>query len=120
MESMKRTMILMWNKLEVAIAVFLVGYVVFITIFYFSYRRPDYNALWFLSQWPTEERVIEFFGKEPEIIYQKGESLPRLGWKLPEDVASSKILIYTNRSALRFYIYIDNFGKVIRVFTSNS
>lgn len=120
MEPMKRTMILMRNILESAIGVFVLGYAVFITIFFFSYRQPDYKTLWFLSQWPTEERVVEFFGCAPEIVYQKGETLQALGWKLPEDVASSKILIYTNRSALRFYIYIDDGGKVTRVFTSNS
>lgn len=109
----------MRNILESAIGVFVLGYAVFITIF-FSYRQPDYKTLCFLSQWPTEERVVEFFGCAPEIVYQKGETLQALGWKLPEDVASSKILIYTNRSALRFYIYIDDGGKVTRVFTSNS
>ena len=54
------------------------------------------------------------------MVYEKGTVMPQMGWKLPSREISNKILVYTNRSALRFYVYIDGNGKVEYVFTSNS
>lgn len=84
------------------------------------YRGPDYRDLIFLTQCEDEKSVLEHFRREPEIIYSKGCTMPHLGWKLPSRKISNKVLIYTNRSALRFYVYIDENGKVEYVFTSNS
>ena len=88
--------------------------------FYFRYARPDRLDLLFLTRCETEESVVEHFGRKPEIVYHKGEAMRQLGWKLPKRAITNKVLIYTNRSALRFYVFIDDAGRVEYVFTSNS
>ena len=88
--------------------------------FFFTYARPDHRDLLFLTRCETEESVVEHFGRKPEIVYYKGEEMRQLGWKLPKRAITNKVLIYTNRSALRFYIFIDDAGRVEYVFTSSS
>ena len=88
--------------------------------FFFTYARPDHRDLLFLTRCETEESVVEHFGRKPEIVYHKGEEMRQLGWKLPKRAITNKVLIYTNRSALRFYIFIDDAGRVEYVFTSSS
>ena len=88
--------------------------------FFFTYTRPDHRDLLFLTRCETEESVVEHFGRNPEIVYHKGEEMQQLGWKLPKRAITNKVLIYTNRSALRFYVFIDDAGRVEYVFTSNS
>ena len=88
--------------------------------FHFNYIRPDHRDLLFLTRCETEESVVEHFGRKPEIVYHKGEEMRQLGWKLPKRTITNKVLIYTNRSALRFYIFIDDAGRVEYVFTSSS
>lgn len=84
------------------------------------YKWPDYRDLLFLTQCTTEASVLGHFGRPPEIVYRQNDMMPQLGWKLPKRKISNKVMVYTNRSALRFYIYIDNNGEVEYVFTSNS
>ena len=88
--------------------------------FYFRYARPDRLDLLFLTRCETEASVIKHFGREPEIVYHQGEAMRQLGWKLPKRAITNKVLIYTNRSALRFYIFIDDAGQVEYVYTSSS
>ena len=85
-----------------------------------SYKLTDYRDLLFLTQCTKEESVLEHFGRAPEIVYHKNDIMPQLGWKLPKRKISNKVLIFTNRSALRFYVYIDEEGEVEYLFTSNS
>ena len=88
--------------------------------FFFTHVRPDHRDLLFLTRCETEESVVEHFGRKPEIVYHKGEEMWQLGWKLPKRAITNRVLIYTNRSALRFYIFIDDAGRVEYVFTSSS
>ncbi len=96
------------------------AYCLFLTIFYLGYRRRDYRDLMFLTQCSNEREVLEHFGREPEIVYYKGDRMPNLGWRLPTRQIANRVLVYTNRSALRFYVYIDKNGQVEYVYTSNS
>lgn len=95
-------------------------YGIFITIIVLPYRGADYRALLFLTRCEKESAVVEYFGRAPEIVYHKGDVMTRLGWKLPSRTISNKVLVYTNKSALRFYVYIDAEGKVEYVYSSNS
>lgn len=90
------------------------------TMLYLNYVRPDYRALLCLTRCDRETEVLEFFGRDPEIVYFKGDKMPPLGWKLPSRPISHKVLVYTNRSALRFYVYVDGHGRVEYVYTANS
>ena len=108
------------QALSLALMGIMTAYCVGVTIFYFEYRGPDYCDLLFLTQCDNEESVLDHFGRNPEIVYHKGDVMPQLGWKLPTREISNKVLVYTNRSALRFYVYIGEGGNVEYVFTSNS
>lgn len=108
------------NLMSSMIVGFMLMYSVGLTVFYFQYRRPDYRDLVFLTQCKTEQSVRNHFGREPEIIYTKGDRMQQLGWKLPDRDIVDKVLIYTNRSSLRFYVYIDANGRVEYVFSSFS
>lgn len=90
------------------------------TMLYLNYVRPDYRALLCLTRCDRETEVLEFFGRDPEIVYFKGDKMPPLGWKLPYRPISHKVLVYTNPSALRFYVYVDGHGQVEYVYTANS
>ena len=103
----------------VVIAV-LAFYCIISTMVYLNYVRPDYRALLCLTRCDRETEVLEFFGRDPEIVYFKGDKMPPLGWKLPSRPISHKVLVYTNRSALRFYVYVDGHGQVEYVYTANS
>ena len=98
----------------------LAAYGVLFTLFYWTYVRPDYKHLLYLTQCETEADVRGHFGRDPEIVYEHGETMPELGWKLPARNVSCKVLVYTNHSALRFYVYVDAEGRVEYVYTSNS
>ena len=119
---MKRVICKFLNSQEFSIALMgvMTAYCVGVTIFYFEYRRPDYCDLLFLTQCDNEESVLDHFGRNPEIVYHKGDVMPQLGWKLPTREISNKVLVYTNGSALRFYVYIGEGGNVEYVFTSYS
>ena len=93
---------------------------ILLTGIFVRYIWPDYRDLLFLTQCIAEESVLAHFGRPPEIVYHKNDQMPQLGWKLPKRKISNKVLVYTNRSALRFYIYVDDSGEVEYVFTSNS
>ena len=108
------------NVLLKFMVILLSVYCLFLTFAYFGYKRPDLRDLLFLTQCDSEASVIEYFGRRPEIIYYKHDTMPRLGWKLPSRSISNRVLVYTNKSALRFYIYIDENGRVEYVFTSHS
>lgn len=103
-----------------AVIVVLVLYCIVSTMLYLNYVRPDYRALLCLTRCDRETDVLEFFGRDPEIVYFKGDKMPPLGWKLPSRPISHKVLVYTNRSALRFYVYVDGHGRVEYVYTANS
>ena len=103
-----------------AVTLFLGVYGLCMTVIVRSYCGPDYRDLIFLTQCNDEQSVVEHFRREPEAVYRKGTTMPQMGWKLPSRKISNKVLVYTNRSALRFYVYIDEEGKVEYVFTSNS
>ena len=102
------------------VAAALAVYGLALTGYLVRYIRPDYRDLLFLTQCGSENAVIEHFGRMPEIVYHKGDVMPQLGWRLPSRKISSKVMVYTNRSALRFYVYVDENGQVEYVFTSNS
>lgn len=108
------------NVLLSFIAASLSVYCFSLSFVYFGYKRPDFRDLLFLTQCDSEASVIEHFGRKPEIVYYKNDTMPRLGWKLPSRIISNRVLVYTNKSALRFYIYIDENERVEYVFTSNS
>ena len=91
-------------------------YCIISTMLYLNYVRPDYRALLCLTRCEHETEV----GRDPEIVYFKGDKMPPLGWKLPSRPISHKVLVYTNRSALRFYVYVDGHGQVEYVYTANS
>lgn len=95
-------------------------YAILLTVLCVRYKWPDCRDLLFLTQCTTEDSVFEHFGREPENVYYRNDEMPQLGWKLPKRTISHKVLVYTNRSALRFYVYIDECGEVEYVFTSNS
>ena len=103
-----------------AVIVVLALYCIVSTMLYLNYVRPDYRALLCLTRCDRETEVLEFFGRDPEIVYFKGDKMPPLGWKLPSRPISHKVLVYTNRSALRFYVYVDGHGQVEYVYTANS
>ena len=84
------------------------------------HKVPDYKDLLFVTQTETEEDVIRHFGRQPDIVYHKGDVLPRMGWRLPSRPISNKIIVYDKMSSLRIYIYIDADGEVEYVFTSYS
>lgn len=99
---------------------FVLIYTILLTEIFVRYKWSDYRDLLFLTQCIAEESVLAHFGRPPEIVYHKNSQMPQLGWKLPKRKISNKVLVYTNRSALRFYIYVDDSGEVEYVFTSNS
>ena len=103
-----------------AVTIFLGIYGICMTVMVLGYRGQDYRDLMFLTQCEDEKSVREHFHREPEMVYENGTVMPQMGWKLPSREISNKVLVYTNRSALRFYVYIDGNGKVEYVFTSNS
>jgi hypothetical protein len=111
----------MYNQKLIVQCFFAVAiYAAMLTLVCFRYKSLDYRDLLFLTQCTTENSVIEHFGRPPEIVYHQNDKMPHLGWKLPKRKISNKVLVYTNRSALRFYVYVDNNGEVEYVFTSNS
>ena len=83
-------------------------------------RVSDYRDLLFVTQAENEGDVIRHFGRQPDIVYHKGDVLPRMGWRLPSRPISNKIIVYDKMSSLRIYIYIDADGEVEYVFTSYS
>ena len=108
------------HVLAYVVIVVLALYCIVSTMLYLNYVRPDYRALLCLTRCDRETEVLEFFGRDPEIVYFKGDKMPPLGWKLPSRPISHKVLVYTNRSALRFYVYVDGHGRVEYVYTANS
>lgn len=115
-----RTFFQQWRKhLIYAVAIALAAYVLLLS---FACIRlgNDYKDLLFLTQCKGEDSILRHFARRPEIVYHRGEAMPMLGWKLPNRRISNKVLIYTNKSSLRFYIFIDENGMVEYVFTSYS
>lgn len=108
------------HVLDYVVLAVLAFYCIISTMLYLNYVRPDYRALLCLTRCDRETEVLEFFGRDPEIVYFKGDKMPPLGWKLPSRPISHKVLVYTNRSALRFYVYVDVHGQVEYVYTANS
>jgi hypothetical protein len=108
------------GKWQIPCLCFVLIYTILLTGIFVRYKWPDYRDLLFLTQCIAEESVLAHFGRPPEIVYHKDDQMPQLGWKLPKRKISNKVLVYTNRSALRFYIYVDDSGEVEYVFTSNS
>lgn len=108
------------HVLDYVVLVVLAFYCIISTMLYLNYVRPDYRALLCLTGCEHETEVLEFFGRDPEIVYFKGDKMPPLGWKLPSRPISHKVLVYTNPSALRFYVYVDGHGQVEYVYTANS
>ena len=106
--------------LDYVVLAVLAFYCIISTMLYLNYVRPDYRALLCLTRCEHETEVLEFFGRDPEIVYFKGDKMPPRGWKLPSRPISHKVLVYTNRSALRFYVYVDGHGQVEYVYTANS
>lgn len=49
------------------------------TMLYLNYVRPDYRALLCLTRCEHETEVLEFFGRDPEIVYFKGDKMPPPG-----------------------------------------
>ena len=49
------------------------------TMLYLNYVRPDYRALLSLTRCDRETEVLEFFGRDPEIVYFKGDKMPPPG-----------------------------------------
>ena len=96
------------------------AYAIILTHLLIVYKWPDYRDLLFLTRCTTEKSVLGHFGRPPEIVYRQNDKMPQLGWKLPKRKISNKVLVYTNHSALRFYIYVDDNGEIEYVFTSNS
>ena len=115
------------DKLRNTIVIFVKLFAYLLTIIFVSslcFIVPkiisDRNDLLFVTQANSRREVIEYFGREPIMIYKKGDVMPRMGWKVPSRPISNEVLIYDKISSLRFYIYIDNDGKVEYVFTSTS
>lgn len=92
------------HVLDYVVLAVLAFYCMASTMLYLNYVRPDYRALLCLTRCDRETEVLEFFGRDPEIVYFKGDKMPPRGWKLPSRPISHKVLVYTNRSALRFYV----------------
>ena len=77
----------------------------------------DKNAL---EDCKKEEEVVAYFKRAPEEVYFRLDQMPYLGWKLPTRQITNKIMVYTRRTGMKYYIYIDGDGNVEYVFSSSS
>ena len=67
------------HVLDYVVLVVLAFYCIISTMLYLNYVRPDYRALLCLTRCDRETEVLEFFGRDPEIVYFKGDKMPPPG-----------------------------------------
>lgn len=64
------------HVLDYVVLAVLAFYCIISTMLYLNYVRPDYRALLCLTGCDRETEVLEFFGRDPEIVYFKGDKMP--------------------------------------------
>ena len=106
------------NKVIDIVFCAVLAYSVVISLLYFEYARPDLKDLRFLNQCEKEVEVISYFGRVPERVFNKGEAIQDLDGRKPLRKITCKVLVFTSRTSLRYYIYIDDQGHVEYVFAT--
>ena len=83
--------------------------------FYPNYK--DRNALLACK---NEEDVVAYFKRSPEAVYSHLDEMTYKGWRLPDRPITNKIIVYTRKTGMRYYIYIGVEGNVEFVYGSSS
>lgn len=90
----------------------------FVVVKYFRYTYPDYADLRFLTGERTVEEVVEYFGRPPEVIYERGQNMPYRGCPPPQRKITHQVYFYMQKTAICLYIYIDKDGHVEYVYSA--
>ena len=77
----------------------------------------DKNKGYFLRQIVD---VVAYFKRSPEIVYFHLAEMAYSGWKLPKRPITNKVIVYTRKTGMRYYIYIGVDGRVEFVYGVSS
>ena len=109
---MHKLIVVVFMVVSCAIAFLLMG-----VWFHFYPNYKDRNALLACK---NEEDVVAHFKREPEIVYFHLNEMSYDGWRLPERPITNKIIVYTRKTGMRYYIYIGVDGNVEFVYSASS